>query len=80
MPVNVEVEQPAISAVVWEGLSATDAQGAPASLAIVDSAGRVLASGPAVAAAAWEVSVEAYRNYLIGLGHLRIIKRPHSPE
>lgn len=65
-----------ISAVVFEGVSVTDAMGRPASLAVIDQAGVVVATGPAVAQAVWDASVEAYRNHLIGKGHLRALKRP----
>lgn len=70
------VHLPVVSAVVFEGLSVTDGEGKPAAFAVVDMQGNVLASGAAVAAAAWEASVEAYRNHLIGQGHLRTLKRP----
>lgn len=65
-----------ISAVVFEGVSVTDAMGRPASLAVIDQAGVVVATGPAVAQAVWDASVEAYRNHLRGMGHLRSLVRP----
>lgn len=64
----------AIAAVVFEGITVT--AGNPASLAVVDDAGIVLASGSEVARAAWEASITAYRNYLVGQGHLRFLVRP----
>lgn len=69
---------PVISAVAFEGIRVTDSAGNPASLAVVDSLGRVLASGPEVADAAWQASVLAYRNFLIGEGHLRVLKEPRD--
>lgn len=66
----------AIAAVVFEGITVTDAAGNPASLAVVDDAGNVLASGSEVARAAWEASITAYRNHLVGQGHLRVLVRP----
>jgi len=74
------IHPPVVSAVVFEGITVTDGQGGPAELAVVDMQGRVLASGPAIAAAAWEASVEAYRNHLMGTGHLRALKRLTPPE
>jgi len=65
-----------ISAVVFEGVSVTDAMGRPASLAVIDQAGVVVATGPAVAQAVWDASVEAYRNHLQGHGHLRALRNP----
>lgn len=67
---------PTITAVVFEGITVTDHKGRPAQLAVVDSTGKIIASGPEVAQAAWEVSVEAYRNHLRGHGHLRALKCP----
>ncbi|KIS38420.1 hypothetical protein [Stenotrophomonas maltophilia] len=69
-------EAPIIGAVIYEGITVTDAEGMPAQLAVVDHRGRVIAAGPEVAAAAWHASVEAYRNHLKGLGHLRSLKKP----
>lgn len=71
---------PVISAVVFEGITVTDGAGSPAMLAVVDGRGRVLASGPEVAAAAWQASIEAYRNHLIGKGHLRVLREPGKAE
>lgn len=68
--------QPTIGAVIFEGITVTDGDGQPAQLAIVDSRGRVVSAGPHVARAAWNASVEAYRNHLQGRGHLRALKRP----
>jgi len=67
---------PTIGAVIFEGITVTDGDGMPAQLAVVDHRGRIIAVGPQVAAAAWQASVEAYRNHLKGLGHLRALKRP----
>lgn len=71
---------PVISAVVFEGITVTDGAGNPAMLAVVDDRGNVLASGPDVAAAAWHASIEAYRNHLIGKGHLRVMREPGNAE
>jgi len=57
-----------ISAVVFEGVSVADAMGRPASLAVIDQAGVVVATGPAVAQAVWDASVEAYRTTCKAMG------------
>lgn len=60
-----------ISAVAHEGLTVL-VDGQPAALAIVDGKGRIVASGPAVAREARAVSVNCYREFLKGAGHLRV--------
>ncbi len=65
-----------ISAVSYEGLTVTAANGEPAQLAVVDARGVIVAVGPAVARAAFDVSVRSYRSFLIGTGHLRVLSRP----
>nr|WP_244118294.1 hypothetical protein [Burkholderia gladioli] len=65
-----------ISAVSHEGLTVTTLGGEPAQLAVVDSLGNVVAAGPAVARAAFDVSVRSYRSFLMGTGHLRVLSRP----
>jgi len=67
---------PHIGAVVFESLSATDAAGNPATFAVIDQQGQVILAGPEVARAAWRFSVDAYRNHLKGLGHLRVLECP----
>jgi len=65
-----------ISAIGYDGLSVTTADGRPAMLAVIDSDGNIVASGAGVQAAAWEASIKAYRNFLIGSGHLRVQTKP----
>jgi hypothetical protein len=67
-----------ISAVSFEGLSVTTPDGEPATLAIVDRDGRIVESGPGVVDAVWRTSITAYRNFLIGHGHLRVLTKPPS--
>lgn len=64
------------SAVSHEGLSIATADGRPATLAVIDQDGNIVAAGPGVARAAWEVTVNSYRNFLMGSGHLRVLSRP----
>lgn len=59
-----------------EGLSVTTADGRPAQFAVLDCSGGVLAAGQEVAAAAYEASIQSYRNFLMGSGHLRVLKQP----
>lgn len=65
-----------ISAVGHEGLTVTTRDGRPARLAIIDSDGNVIESGPSVAIEAWNVTLATYKNILIGKGHLRIFNSP----
>lgn len=65
-----------IAAVSHQGLSITTPDGRPGRLAIVDDSGHIIDDSPAVAAAAWNVSVESHRNFLIGHGHLRVQTGP----
>lgn len=67
-----------ISAVSFEGLSVTTPDGQPATLAIVGPDGSVIEAGPGVMEAAWKAAVKAYRNFLIGSGHLRVMTKPPS--
>ncbi|MET3554905.1 hypothetical protein [Burkholderia sp. 567] len=67
-----------ISAVSFQGLSITTPNGEPATLAVIDMQGRIIDSGPNVMRAVWEVAIRAYRNFLIGNGHLRVLSKPSS--
>ncbi|MBB2918286.1 hypothetical protein [Cupriavidus alkaliphilus] len=66
----------AISAVSFQGLTVTTADGRPAKLAVIDADGNVLDAGRDVENAAFKVAVEAYRNFLMGSGHLRVLAKP----
>ncbi|UZW62712.1 hypothetical protein [Lysobacter enzymogenes] len=65
-----------ITAVIYEGLSAQTIDGRRATLAVIDSDGNVIASGHSVESAAWEAAVKAYRDYLMGKGHIRTLVKP----
>jgi hypothetical protein len=69
-------EAPTISALSHEGLSVTTADGRPAQFAILDEEGNIVAVGKEIAEAAWQASVNAYRQFLMGRGHLRILTKP----
>jgi hypothetical protein len=64
-----------ISAVLHEGLTVTF-NGAHARLAIVTDDGHVVASGDDVAREVEAVSVNCYRGFLKGTGHLRVHSKP----
>lgn len=65
-----------ISGVAHEGFTVTGRDGRPARLAIIDDQGNVLESGESVAREAWAVTLACHRNYLQGLGHLRVHTSP----
>lgn len=69
-------ESPTISAISYEGLTAVTADGKPARFALIDEGGNVIAAGKEVADAAWQASVHAYRQFLMGQGYLRVLTRP----
>lgn len=64
-----------IHAVAHEGLRVT-VDGKPAQLAVVADDGRVVALGQEVADEAENVSVNSYRAFLLGRGHLRLQGKP----
>jgi hypothetical protein len=74
LPSNLS--QAVISAVSFEGLTITTGDGRPARLAIIDDQGTVIEAGDDVAAAVWNVSIDCYRRFLIGEGHLRVYSEP----
>ncbi len=65
-----------ISAVIHQGLTVKLADGRPGKLAIVDADGSIVDASPAVARAAWLVSIACHKNFLIGQGHLRVLSGP----
>lgn len=66
----------AITAVSYEGLSVSTPTGEAATLAVVDQNGNIIDAGPAVARVVWDVAIAAYRNFLMGAGHLRVLTKP----
>lgn len=68
----------AITAVSYEGLRVSTPTGEAATLAVVDQNGNVIDVGPAVTRAVWDVAIAAYRNFLMGTGHLRVLTKPTS--
>jgi hypothetical protein len=61
-----------IHAVAHEGLRVT-VDGKPAQLAIVTDDGKIIARGQEVADEAENVSVNSYRAFLLGKGHVRVM-------
>jgi hypothetical protein len=77
--VEADVARPAhceISAVSYEGLTVATLDGRPARLAVVDDEGHVIEMGSAIADAVWDVAIKAYREFLKGSGHLRVLAKP----
>ena len=77
---DADQASPVITAASRTGLTVTTWDGKPAHLAVIDSRGRVIAAGREVEHAAWEASVLAYREFLIGQGHMRVLRRPESSK
>ncbi|MBX3714072.1 MAG: hypothetical protein KF800_19080 [Lysobacter sp.] len=69
---------PTISALSYEGLTAVTADGRPARFALIDEEGKVIAAGEEVAKAAWETSIQAYREFLRGNGHMRVFTKAEA--
>lgn len=69
------VEGVAICASGNDGLSVM-VDGVPARLAIISDDGHIYACGQDVAKEAFNVSVNAYRDFLRGKGHLRTLSPP----
>lgn len=70
---------PIISALSYEGLTAVTADGRPATFALLDEDGKVIDAGNHIAKAAWKTSINAYRKFLMGQGHLRVYTRSDPP-
>lgn len=70
-----QLEGIVISGSANEGLSVT-VNGSPARLAVIDDDGQIRALGEGVTKEIFAVSVNAYRDFLRGEGHLRTVTRP----
>jgi hypothetical protein len=60
------------------GLNITTRDGQPAQLAVIDANGNIIESGKLVAKEVLAVSVNIYRGFLLGNGHLRVLAHPPS--
>jgi hypothetical protein len=69
-----------IGGAAFSGYDLHTADGRCATLAIVDSEGRVVECGPQVAEEAWVVAVLAYQRFLEGEGRLRVVSAPGRLE
>lgn len=65
-----------VSARAWDRYAFMDERGEPATLAIIDSDGKVLDSGPEVAREIWDIAILACRRYLKGETFRTIISSP----
>ena len=65
-----------LTGTIWSGLTVTTRDGKPALLAIIDEAGNIIESGPAVARECWNVVLQVHRNYLQDKGHLIVHSTP----
>jgi hypothetical protein len=70
------LEKTEISATISFGLKAKTRDGKPARLAIIDDDGNIIEAGDAVANEVFLVSIASYKNFLKGIGHLRVSSNP----
>lgn len=80
IPSTNSLHSATISGVCHEGLSIKTIDGKQALLAVVDTSGNILESGPVVAREVWNVTLAVYKNFLLGKGHLRIFNSPPGVE
>ncbi len=59
-----------------QGLRIETAKGQPATLAVIDSEGHVLDSGPQLAEQVWTLALDAYEAFLFAEGALRVYVPP----
>jgi hypothetical protein len=72
----IALEHAIISAVSYAGFEVTTADGEPATLAILDKHGNIVESGENVRLATWNVAIHSYREFLKGMGYLRVHAGP----
>lgn len=68
--------QSGISAVSYAGLAITTPDGQPATLAVIDSTGKIIEAGRNIEAAVWNAAIESHQQFLIGRGHMRVHTSP----
>ena len=73
---TAKLEHSVIRAHAWDGFTITTADGHPATLAVVDDAGRIVEIGPTLVAELWDVAVLSYRRFLIGEKALTVCSTP----
>ncbi len=56
-----KLQRAVVTAHAWDGFTIATEDGRPATLAVLDEAGRIVESGPALVAELWSVAVVAYR-------------------
>lgn len=76
IPKTDTLENAVISAVAHEGLTVQLKDGRVGRLAVVDDSGHVIEAGASVAVEAWNVTIAAYKNFRIGMGHMRVYSSP----
>ena len=69
-----------ISGVVHEGLTVQLKDGKVGRLAVIDDDGNVIEAGESVAREAFNVTLGVYKNFLKGMGHLRVLSGPAGTE
>lgn len=71
-----QLKNATLSAAIYHGLSVTLPDGGKARLAIVDEDGNIIDDSPLVAREAFNVSMQCFKNFMIGHGHMRVATEP----
>ena len=71
-----QLEKAIIEARFYQGLSVSLPDGGKARLAIIDEAGNIIDDSPLVAREAFNVSMQCFKNFMIGNGHMRVLTEP----
>ena len=71
-----QLKNDVVEARFYQGLSVTLPDGGKARLAIIDEAGNIIDDSPLVAREAFNVSMQCFKNFMIGHGHMRVSTEP----
>ena len=71
-----ELTEIEISGTITQGLKVSGKNGISARLAVIDDDGNILAEGPNLAKAIWNLVLQTLQNFWIGKGHMRVFIPP----
>ncbi|TVO53822.1 hypothetical protein [Denitromonas halophila] len=66
-----ELQHATLTATAHGGLTATTRDGKPAALAVIDSDGNIIETGPQIGLAIWLLTAKAYGNFMAGKGYIK---------